>query len=599
MLVTELPLEITILIASYLKLKDRFQCCLVCKNWAWAFQKSLFEKIVLNNKVYADKLISPASQAIHRLRLYRHTTRKLVIGGNVLLDNQTLYVLQKIFPNLHSFFWNNSRHRLSSQKTDFYGWNLWSKTLTSLEVTLAAHNEDIYTKMLDTIRSKLCRLKRLYFSHKSSKKFEFTFDDFELLNDQLPELTHMTLKVEFKEMSFNELSKVKEVKPRPCLKTLQIHITKSTYEWMYYIAVKYPNVSTIGRLYFGRTLSPNLPTYKTPTRLAELPRPLQQLERIHMVVYSHAVYIYHVFVKQLRGLNIQVKNIWIDVNCSLNFDNTSGIYVQLAAQPWANTLEEISILYNTHYSGHLRSFYFFHYDDYYPRLVHLDIEAFGAIIIINHVLENRPSLKTIKVTCNLLSYEPDLSTPSIKHGLRHLALLSTDVYTNTLTYISTYCNDLKNMTLDRVKILESQNIINSPHCIDMSSTHFKRLRIKHIEFIKQNKGNISVFLFPSSEEMKEKTRYRRKIPTENVWACFQGLDSYRKGLSFEVQKKGEEAEKIEEYFRAFSYMPRRSDTLYEPLELVHRLLLGSWASFLPDGYVIFKYSSVEDLVIGP
>ncbi|KAL0085435.1 hypothetical protein J3Q64DRAFT_1849116 [Phycomyces blakesleeanus] len=595
MLASELPVEIMLCIAESLELRDKARCCLVCKGWLPGFQKSLFEIIVLN-KIGINKLLDPTSPASNLLLEHGHNTRTLRIRKDSLLHNRKLYAFQKHFPNLECFRWELSRLIEPFVPNDIYGWNMWTESLTKLELHLSYHVNNDQDKIFNLVRLNLCRLKQLKLCVSGSDMHPFTFDDFELLNDQLPELMCMSITARFEEMNYDELSKVKEVKPRPCFKSLQIHIGKSTYEWIYYIAIKYPNISTVGLLYFGQALSLNLLAYQTLTRLAELPRPLQQLERIDMTVHVLAVHIYQIFLNQLHGLNIPIKHVWLAVASRHCLDNASKDYARLTAKPWANTLKELSITYYSSYSG---SFHFFNHDDYYPCLVDLNITVYGAVIFINVVLANRPSLKTIKVTCGLVSYGLGSSTPSIKHGLRDLSLLKTKISTKTLTYISIYCDNLKNMTLDRVKILESQNIINSPHCIDMSSTHFKKLRIKHIEFIKQTKSNISVFLFPSSEEKREKIKYRRQNPTENVWACFHDWESYDKGLIFDVQKKGEEAEKIEEYFRAFSYMSRRLDTMHQSLELVDRLSLGIWASFLPDGYVTLKYGSVEDLVIGP
>ncbi|KAL0084565.1 hypothetical protein F4703DRAFT_1916606 [Phycomyces blakesleeanus] len=588
MLTSELPVEITLLFTRYLNPKDKIQCCLVCKNWLRAFQETVFETIIIESIVDFNHLTAQTNTGSNVLQIHGHDTRTLEIGKNVFLNSQELYALQQHLPNLQNFKWDNSQFREFLQPPDTYGWNLWAESLVDLDVSLESHTRSEQTKIFDLIRSNLCRLKRLKLSS-SGHIAILTFDDCELLNDQLPELTYMSLRARFKEMSYDKLSKVKEVKPRPCFKTLKMDIRNSTHEWMYYIAAKYPNISTIQSFYFQRSKNVDPPTSQALSLLAELPRPLQQLETIFMSVEATCTYIYRSFVSQLYAFNIPVKKIELGVNSGWTLKNPPREHRLVTTELWANTLEKVSIAY---YTGCSHFFCFCDDSVYYPRLVYLNISVCGASVLLNIVLTNCPSLMTLKVAGNTLENKSNPSTPSIKHGLRDLSLMNEEVSANTLNYISTNCNDLKKMLLDCVTIIGSQRISNYENCIDMSSTHFSKLYIRHIQYTPYSKGHaIEVFVFIPSPENEEEIRSPIRFCTENACVRFSagvGANGIRLGLGTQKMR--------EKYFSTFSDDPRSQYRNDQCLKVLKRMSLDRREDTIYHLYVTFKYGSVQDFV---
>ncbi|KAL0084581.1 hypothetical protein J3Q64DRAFT_1821884 [Phycomyces blakesleeanus] len=595
MLASELPVEITLSIAEFLELEDKIQCCLVCKDWLPAFQESLFKQVFVKNRCGVRTLVDTNSSANRLLQRYGHRTGTLDIRNNNL-DERQLYSLQQHLPYIRCFNWAYTSV-CQLQSINFCGWTLWAECLTSLKITSRSDDLIEIRHTLNLICSNLHQLKRLYFHTSNTDSFTYTFDDLELLNDQLPELTYISLSAHLDDMSPDELLQIKNVKSRPCFKTLEIDIEKYTCEWMYYIAAKYPNISTIKTIYFQRPTGVDPPTSQALTLLAELPRPLQQLESISMSVKATCTYMYRDFVNKLRVFDIPVKNIELCVSFGWALNNSPTDCAPLTADPWANTLEKISI---TYFRGCSNLFNFCNGVDYYPRLVDLDIDVFGVSVLLNIVFASCPSLKTIKFTGGTLLHKSNSSTTLISHELRDISLLNASVFTKTLTYISMLCNNLKNMLLDRVNIIESERGINEKSCIDMSSTHFTKFHIRSVLYdICDEHCKVEIFLFPSSVEKIEKTICRPQIPTEDVWACFWAEPGPDCRLVYLCsQKIGEEAEKIDRYFRTFSYKPHQQYSKDQCQELVKQLSLNSWEDVLYCGYVTFKYGSVKNLVLG-
>ncbi|KAL0085700.1 hypothetical protein J3Q64DRAFT_1108078 [Phycomyces blakesleeanus] len=583
MLASELPFEITLLVANFLQPRDKVQSCLVCKAWLPAFQESLFETLFIQSEASANKLMDSINSSISPLQRYGHKTRTLNIGKNTSLGDQQLYTLQQHLPYLENFRWYSASVKLL-RSIDFGGWNLWAESLTNLEITVKFCIHTELPRTFTLIRSNLCRLKRLKFYTAYTTLFTYTFDDFELLNDQLPELTYMSLSAQFKEMSPAELLKVNKVEPRPYFKTLEIVIKNTTYEWLYYIAIKYPNISTLPRFDFSRSIA-DMQTSQAPKMFAELLYPFQHLANISVHANTPSEQIYLNFINQLCLFNVPIKAIDLNIHDSSS-NNISSNNILESTKIFANTLEKIKIIYLQEDILHLS---FSEKLEYYPRLVDLNIYISNATVMLDILLEKCPALKTLTITDGFLTFRSDFPLFSMEYGLSDLSLSFMSISASTLNNISISCKNLSSMHLEFVDITGPRQKHAVENCIDMSSTHFTKLYIESTQFINTlDQDRISTFAFSAS-----------LIPTENIWVYSSPSNSinHRQLQSTTLKLNEEDSKEVEEYFRKYPGMVRAEYTKDQLRETIKDLSIGRWASQLYNGYVRFKYGSARNLCL--
>ncbi|OAD73155.1 hypothetical protein PHYBLDRAFT_65756 [Phycomyces blakesleeanus NRRL 1555(-)] len=581
MLASELLFEITLIIANFLQPSDKAQCCLVCKAWLPAFQESLFETLLIQTEASVNKLVDPTSSASKLLQRYGHRTQTLDITKNILLSHRRFFTLQKHIPNLKHFKWNDASVRILGP-TYFDVWNLWAESLTNLEITMQFCPYDIPPTSFNSIRSNLRRLTRLKFIIPFKTLFTCTFDDFELLNDQLPELTYISLSARFDEMSPDELLKVKKVKPRPCLKTLEMDIKNTTYNWLHYLAIKYPNINTLSRLDFSQS-GANLHTSQALKLFAELPCPFQNLKNISVHANTPSEKIYLDFISQICLFNVHIKTIDLNIHNSSGDTGSSNDMLQLT-KTLANTLEKIKIVY---FQEDIRHFGMFDKLEYYPRLVDLDINVKGATVMLDTVLEKCPALKSFAITDGVLNSRPEFSLLPMEYGLSSLSLISITVASTTLNQLSISCKNLNTMHLETVDITISRQKNSVDSCIDMSSTHFTKLYIKSTQFINiLNEDRIALFSVSSS-----------LTPAENIWVYSSYNDSIknRKFHSITLKLEEEESKGCSAYFRSYPGTVRAEYTEEQLYEIFKGFSISRWAKILFKGYVSFKYGSAKKL----
>ncbi|KAL0084946.1 hypothetical protein F4703DRAFT_1981853 [Phycomyces blakesleeanus] len=542
MLASELFFEITLIIASFLQPKDKVQCCLVCKAWHPAFQESLFETLIIQTRASIDKLTDPTNSAGKLLQKYGFRT-------------QTLQIIK----------------------------NLRAETLTNLEITMKCCIFIEPRKTLNLISSNLCRLKRIYFHTVDKKPFIHTFDDFEFLNDQLPELTYISLSAQFQEMSPAELLKIERVSRSPCFKTLESFITQTAYGWMCHLAVKYPNISTLKTVSFSQSII-DLQSSRVLKMLATLPSTFNQLKNIAIHVENCSEHLYYDFVNQLRLFNIPIKTVEINVlNSTKDYGPTRNVL--LAAQIFANKLERIKIIHRQQFRLAFGVSYKF---ACHPRLVDFNIQISKAKVILDTILESCPSLRIFTITDGDLIFMSNSHIFSIKHGLRNLSLNNMSIPGRTFNQISTCCNKLSNMQFRCLIKLGLQPGNDIDTYIDMSSTYFTKLNINDIQFLDPvNQVKINIFIFSSSVNSTEKI-WIYSNPTK--------VPFLRNHQQITQRLNEKESRGIGLYFHEFPMPVRALFSREQLLEPVMQFSLNGSERELYYGYATFKCGSIRSLV---
>ncbi|KAL0083847.1 hypothetical protein F4703DRAFT_1981994 [Phycomyces blakesleeanus] len=584
MLASELPYEITFLIANFLQPRDKVQCCLVCKSWLLASQESLFETISVKSYCNVNELVYATNPENNLLRKYCHKTRMLNIGRNICLRDRQLLALQKNLPCVQVFKWNNAIVE-QYQLINCCGWNLWEKSLTNLKITVLRHDYASLSNIFVSIRSNLSRLRRLHITDQYNERaLQCTFNDFELLNDQLPELIYMSLSVHLYEMKPAELLKIKYVKPAPRLKVLGCCVEEATIEWLYYLAVKYPNISTLKTFDFSRF------TIDEQTSLAgnifkQLSFPFQRLENIDVCVNMASEQVYLDFVNQLRLFNTSLKAICLSVD-GISRDSMSSNNIIKSTNVFANTLQTIEI---KSCPGIVQCLDLIPELVYYPHLVDLNICIKDAIVNLDVLLEKYPLLKTFSISDGVLNSSPNLPIPPTENALCDLSLSNMSISASTLKSISIFCKKLTNMELKCVDIEGSQQGATLYYCIDMSSTHFTTLFIESIQFTNVvNQDTINMFAFSLSN-----------VSAENTWvySWYMQANVFMAQQSKARKLNKEESKEAGEYFHNF---PRNIQPKYTKDQIHDTIRFSSkdnWRDVLSNGYAIFKYGSVKNLLL--
>ncbi|KAL0087380.1 hypothetical protein J3Q64DRAFT_1737116 [Phycomyces blakesleeanus] len=604
MLVSELPIEVTLLIAKLLQPVDKVQCCLVCKAWFPTFQGSLFEKLTIRSDSSINKLTDLTKSPNGLFGRHGHKTRKIEIDIPDIMDDMQLSILQKHLPNVQCFKWTNTLvgttiNGLLFQKyylhlrrllcllprvpIDLRGWNVWAKSLTDIEITANASDYTELPNIFDLIRSNLRQLKRIHIDSSYNRRSLCTFADFELLNDQLPELTYLFLNVQLDKMGPAELSKIKEVKPRPCLKTFGMSIEDTAGEWLYYIAAKYPNISTLKAVNYTVGTLATL-NFQALSMLSELSCPFQQLENIDVNIGNSTEEVYLAFMSQLCRSNVQMKTFYLGFT-SINKDDIRSRNTLEPTQSCADTLERIKI---TSFQADMwcmgKSINF----ECYPNLVHLDLQMDQITIILDMLLRECPALETLSMVHGFIVCRPGSFIFPTDHALCNLFLKDVDVSAKTLKMFATSCKKLSSMKLELVRLAVSSRRTDTLETfIDMSSIHFSELRFEKVKvFNIVNKYESNMIKFSSS-----------MVPTENIWLdCQHSIYENHKHSSLKLNNENEDvSKKVEDLNSSLTRAPAEdaNDDIDENKDVSS---VARWISEPPEQRVTFKYGSLKKFV---
>ncbi|KAI9023580.1 hypothetical protein CLU79DRAFT_127352 [Phycomyces nitens] len=542
MLASELPIEIVHCIANCLEPRDKTQCCLVNNTWLPVFQESLFETITIYNYTNFAELVGISSLSSTPLQRYGHNTRALRISKKTGIDDQQLSSLQKAFPSIKRLEWdrNNCDNDLF---TDNCGWHLWG-SLVDLKIAANQHDSDQSECTFYSILPHLGRLERLEFRYEKDVLFGgHSLASIEILNDQLPRLTLMSPGARLDSVTLEEILSIRNIKPMPRLKTLDVIINLSAYEWLYYIALKYPNLTTLKTIVFSQAM-PMDQNCEAAKMFGSLSSPLRHLKDIDVKVDIGSEDVYIEFLNKLSLCNIPIKTMSI-------------VLTQ------ARSLE------------------------YYPNLVDLSISTKYANVDVDILLDKCPSLKTFCITWGTLRLSPGVS-PLTRHGLTSLSLYISSATIDILQYISLCCRNLKNMKLDCVVITRSVLEHAQSNCIDMSSTHFTKLSIGGLRISDSvNFKAINIFSLSSLTNPKEPTW---------VYSIFQQLQNHKPWISKIWKLDQEESRQAKEYFDGRTESIEEYNTINLASKKRSPTARDSWRMGLGNGFSTFKYGSAKSLV---
>ncbi|KAL0073780.1 hypothetical protein J3Q64DRAFT_1780275 [Phycomyces blakesleeanus] len=585
MVASELPFEITRRIADFLQPRDKIQCCFVCKAWLPAIQESLLETIVINDYGKFAKSVGLSGSTSNFLQRYGHSSRKLHIGQYAQIFGEELLALQRCLPHIQYFKWSTAN---IDEYTfiDHSGWKLW-EFLTDLEVKVWVYVPHTAPSLFYSLFSKIRPLRRLEFKYMfNTGLYKHTVGEFDALNNSLPELTRMALGAQLLSITLHELSMIKNVKPLQCLKSLEVNLINSTYEWLYYIAIKFPNISILKTIIFASNTASEQ-SLEVAKMFARIPYPFQQLEEINVRVELGSEQIFIDFVKQLYLFKAPIKTLCLSLGGSVQMSAFSRDVFE-SRNIFSSTLEKVTIKASS------LTLIFWAYTDnleHFPHLVDLNIQVEDSTSEIDILLDRCPSLKTFRFDSGTLRrrlFDRVTSEFSTNHGLRELTLTSTHIVTDTLNYISHRCKKLKSMFLENVYVAKPKSEDTKTNCIDMSSTSFIHLSIGSVMFVDPSTKNI-INIFALSSTMN---------PIGNTWVyCVPDVECRTRREPKGWIIGGEEAKYVEDFFRNFSEIVEKEYTEEQLYKDEYARMVPSWKDNLNNGYAMFKYGSLINLNI--
>ncbi|KAI9014489.1 hypothetical protein CLU79DRAFT_766959 [Phycomyces nitens] len=578
MMASELPFDILRCIGYHLQNKEIAQCCLVCKKWVSPFQECLFEQISIHNYTQFAEAVDISSPTNNLIKRYGHKTRKLSISPGTEIDGQQLWCLQQELPYIQQFTWSGAY--LDKDLSLDTGWNMW-KYLTDLEINAKNYYTDMAKDAFYSILPHLHILKRLTFQPDLYEHVVFghSMQELELLNEQLDRLDYMLLGAQPMDISPQELSSIKDVKPMPCLKTFDAIIDICPYEWLYYIAVKYPNISTLKTVELSGTA--NDQSFEAAKMFELLPFPFQHLQVIHITVNQSYAQLYLNFCSQLQRVDCQIKE--LDITLANTMDDIAIFQdVLVSAKSFLKTLQKLTIR-----SSWIDKLYWLFTKRLHTcNLVELDIWVEHTKVAMDVLLDKCPSLKIFKIAAGSIFIRSATPTVSADHGLENLSLNVMSVPVNALNHISFCCKKLESLRLECVNIMGSQSESISTDCIDLSSTHITELYIDNIRFYEHSK-TFNLFALSLSTN-----------PTEFIWvySIYQKLKEHRQSKSKTGKLDKEESKVAKEYFCGLPENTGPDSTKAEVYKDIHSMENSNWQKIIQNGYILVKCASLKNLI---
>ncbi|KAI9011999.1 hypothetical protein CLU79DRAFT_440108 [Phycomyces nitens] len=471
-----IPFEIIEYIARFIEFKDKLQCALVCKYWSLKFTELIWKKINISSQRQLEDI---CNSQIPKHIIYRnngHHVHELHLEVSIDANDIQLYTLQQYFPNIR---------RLIVEHEAFIGddfarhadWNLW-KCLTEMSLNLDTVDIFITDMEFQGILSCIPHLQWLHIIQNNEDDTKrVNLQCFELIHSHLQKLKYIDIDMDFEEISDTDLSIIPRVLPAKSLTTLITPVYTTEYRWIYYFAMKYPNLHTMKT----NTDEVDRQFYECPSDLPNLSTSqslFNQLKNLDIVISDNQDSLRRNWAKVLSDdmpLNhIDLTIIELPPKEPLFPDYIFNQYVQ----PYSARLESftvrihgpISRLFNT---TTLNSC---------PRLTTLTLCTHLATISLSTILDHYQSLTRLIIDSSQVITGESQSEIPTTHRLSILGVRSASFRFDFLAYVSNRCRDLKYISMHNVHICFPIYTRTRHLCIDMSHTHLKYLVHSNVRY---------------------------------------------------------------------------------------------------------------------
>ncbi|KAL0082318.1 hypothetical protein F4703DRAFT_1864668 [Phycomyces blakesleeanus] len=610
MLVSNLPFEIIRKIADFLDTSDKSQASLCCKAWQIPLQESMWTHMTIDDDQILGRICDPGSLENNLYKRYGHHVHTLHIDFPGSIYSKIL-ALQKLLPNLRQLraefrAKNDEVFQEVMYSENAVDCSLW-RSLTDVSINLKYSYLQRGIEEFYPIIYSLHGLKSLSLDQDCFVNLlALTFDKLELIHSHLPKLEELHINTEPVAISPERLSDISRLTPVTHLRVLDFRIKNSVHRWLYYLAVKYPNLRALKTLYFTSEFSKEH-NYSN-MNLTNIPFAFIKLQEIHVKIILSALRAYLDVWKQLRLLNRSVKRIHYEIDHDMDGQDGISDLIKSCMGSFSSTLESVTIITHFHCNMDLSLTTSL---EYYPCLVEIHIAIIGITIELDILLDRCPVLEKLSVYDSTLLLSNDVCSSSKKHGLCMFVLRQGQIDVGTLNYLSIRCRNLDHMAFLEVAITGDISQKTGNICANMSYTHFKVLWLLNVRFqilnndkntnliaLSRHKPNTSVQTnIKKNTDRLDCKRNDAKGPKELLWfyITYKDDELYSKNNVQRLDKV--EARQAGKYFRNYQRKKGidQKDLVFEPEP-------GSgsdntkemWKKSLPNGHGTIECGSIAE-----
>ncbi|KAI9013894.1 hypothetical protein CLU79DRAFT_721960 [Phycomyces nitens] len=396
---SELPFEILIYIASFLSTNDRLSCITTCKTWEPAFQETLWNTVDIRHK---GKL-----NAIHNLLVSKGDSiysqgkhvRKLVFAVGLKVNSDQLCSFQKHCQKIQHLV-----IREGGLSKDYFlkrpDWKLWG-SLTSLEICLSGLNLVNEPKELNYILSHLPRLRRLdYVDAMMGPRPVYKLDDFETLHAHLPQLEHLSMAVWLDSIPTKDLSLIQATPPAASLTTMKLYVDNMDIWWTYYMAQKYPNISTLEMKIDTEFRRPNDFRQSATLELFNISRAFPCLENTVITCRPNTEWSQLTLWNLLCRFDTPQRHLKYDLHSCYDMSGSLERTVSASIQSCTKTLESFHISSYIDFSDLCKVSKVL---GFCPNLVDLQITSYITVVGLDVFLDHCLVLKSLTLGVSMLS----------------------------------------------------------------------------------------------------------------------------------------------------------------------------------------------------
>ncbi|KAI9020056.1 hypothetical protein CLU79DRAFT_756912 [Phycomyces nitens] len=601
MLISDLPFEIILHLATFLPIKDRLVCTSVCKAWKIPLQESLWRTVDICNKTKLDAICAISNDQHDIFQTNGHRVHTLRLADWLSVNDRQFYMIQNRFPYL-----NRLHVRIKALGDigfdDTTDWKL-SRHLNRLEIYIEGLSPMAKVNTLFKILSFSPRIMRLeYIKYYYPRGITFTFEDFEKLHSLLPQLQYLSLDIEF-DVPFEDLPKISTIVPANDLTVVKFRMVTMSLQSLYYLLHKYHKIRTLeldvvsdsSRSHFVR--NEILPMF---SRLGSV---FPNLDKIIIKGPATCGFAFITLWKLIRQFNTPLKHLVYDIRSKVfTPDRSAGAIIE-CIRYCSTTLETISIF------GDVR----FSYPHMLPlalglchRLVSLNFGVNSNSIALDDLLDHCTSLKRLRLSARSLYTKSKSPNSALVHRLQILEMTHAVIEVSLFAYLSRRCKYLKYLRMADAKVFGQVSRRTGSLCIDMFNSRFELLQINSVCFYGTNnftcdeEALINLMALAGSDEQQTHSNRRDSLMPINgsLWyhTHFHWGD---KSESEEVQMlDNKEAERIHRHFRNFRYKNEKVSYQVGLQRYSHGIASQqSWKNDFSRGYVAFCCGYVRRHVI--
>ncbi|KAI9015744.1 hypothetical protein CLU79DRAFT_765613 [Phycomyces nitens] len=480
----QFPFEILATIAHLISQEDKLNCSTVCKSWRRPFQDSLWTNVEINS-MNIDMIYESSAYHQNLFKTNGHRVKSMVLGGWTRLTSKQLLALQHYFPHIKSL----SIQDKSLSRNDFgrvTDWCHWGGSLTRLEIILPRlEQKNLETYFLDVLGSLPC-LEYLDMSEGVCVgRYLYTWRDFEAMHRKLPRLEYLRMKVSLAPILANDVLEIQDTKSAPSLAAVHLFGETMDPQWLYYCALKYPNIHTFEwKIFYGYDTAHERMTDTMYAAMGlamkmipSLPSFFPHLKKAIIEEISDEGRLHTMFWKKLRQSGASLAQLEYHVRGEVIAPYQIQTILRECSQTCSDTLKTLQLQFYTS-------------DAYlcmapislgtFPCLVNLSINLLYNHFELNVLLDNCVNLQKLKLQNGTSSINHAAPKHPQPHGLQVFELVSVRVNLAIFSHLSSRCQQLRHLELATLRISQNICLKTGNLLLDMPFTHLETLRLHNL-----------------------------------------------------------------------------------------------------------------------